>query len=326
MKHTYAAAIIERPATKAETPRRPFLLALPATYRGILAMNCAMALFVINDAFCKFVLREWPVGQVTFYRALMMSVGLGALLLVWRQPQFLKTALHPGILIRSLIDAAATLFGFVALVYMTLANFAAVNMISPLILTLLAIVIFREPVGWRRGLAIIVGLTGALIVVKPDPASFDPYSAFGFLCAVCSACRDLVTTRLHTRASTLTIIFVGAVTVMLAGLAMGLRESWLPLTLNDMLLLAGAALFLAGGNFLIVVAFRSAPIASVAPFRYTLMLWSPIIGYLAFGDIPDRWFMIGGILIAGAGLYTLHRERVRHRYLASTTPLPEAEG
>ena len=63
-----------------------------------------------------------------------------------------------------------------------------------------------------------------------------------------------------------------------------------------------------------------------APFRYTLMLWSPIVGYIVFGDVPDRWFAIGGVLIAGAGLYTLHRERVRQRYLASTTPLtPEAE-
>lgn len=300
--------------------------ALPAAYRGILAMNGAMALFVINDAFCKFVLREWPVGQVTFVRALMMSLGIGALLLVWRQPQFLKTALQPGILLRSVIDAAATLTGFVALVYVTLANFAAVNMASPLILTLLAIVIFREPVGWRRGIAIVVGLTGALIVIKPDPASFNPYAAFGLLCAICSACRDLVTTRLHTRATTLTIIFVSAVTVMLAGLVKGYWEIWHVPTASHIAMLAAAALFLASGNFLIVVAFRSAPIASVAPFRYTLMLWSPIVGYIVFGDVPDRWFAIGGVLIAGAGLYTLHRERVRQRYLASTTPLtPEAE-
>lgn len=314
-----------RPSTNVESPGESFLPALPASYRGILAVNVAMALLVINDSFCKFVLRHWPVGQVTFVRAILMCVFTGALLLVWRQPQFVRTALQPGILLRSLVDAFATLTGFVALVYVTLANFAAVNMASPLILTLLAIVIFREPVGWRRGLAIVVGLTGALIVIKPQPSSFNPYSAFGLLCAICAASRDLITTRLHTRANTLTIVFMSALVVALGGLAKGYWEVWRAPTLSDIALMAGAALFLATGNFLIVVAFRSAPIASVAPFRYTLILWSAIIGYIVFGDVPDRSLYIGGFLVAAAGLYTLHRERVRHRYLASATPLPEAE-
>jgi drug/metabolite transporter (DMT)-like permease len=302
------------------------LSALPAFYRGILAMSCAMALFTINDALCKFVLREWPVGQVTFVRALMMSIGIGALLFVWRQPDFLRNVLQPGIVVRGLIDAGATLLGFIALVYMTLANFAAVNMASPLILTLLAIVIFREPVGWRRGVAIVVGLAGAVIVVKPNPGAFDPYSLFAFLCAACSASRDLLTTRLHTRATTLSIIFVSAVMVMIGGFIYGFWENWVPLTLENMLLLAAAAVFLGSGNFLIVVAFRTAPITTVAPFRYTAMLWSPIIGYIFFRDVPDRFFLIGGVLIVGAGLYTLHRERVRQRFLATATPmLPDAE-
>jgi drug/metabolite transporter (DMT)-like permease len=301
------------------------LSALPASYRGILAMTVAMALFTINDAFCKIVLREWPVGQVTFFRGLMMSIAIGALLLVWRQPDFLRTALHPGIIVRSLLDVIGTLSAFAALIYMTLANFAAVIMASPLILTLLAILIFREQVGWRRWLAIIVGLLGALIIVNPNPADFDPYSAFALLCALSAAARDLLTTRLHTRATTLTIIFVGAIMVMLGGFAKGYWETWQPLTPEHLLLMAGASVFLAGGSFFIVVAFRSAPIPTISPFRYTAMLWSPIIGYVAFHDIPDRRFLIGGALIVGAGLYALHRERVRHRYLASATPLPDAE-
>ena len=256
---------------------------------------------------------------------LMMVASIGTLLLVWRQPNFLRTALHPGILARSLLDIGSTLFAFAALIYMTLANFAAVIMVSPLILTLLAIVFFRERVGWRRWLAIVVGLFGALIIVNPNPADFDPYSAFALLCVLCSASRDLVTTRLHTRATTLTIIFVSAVVVMLGGFAKGYWETWQPLTTENLLLLAGSSAFLTGGNFLIVVAFRSAAITTVSPFRYTAMLWSPIIGYIVFHDIPDHRFLIGGALIVGAGLYTLHRERVRHRYLAAAAPLPEAE-
>jgi drug/metabolite transporter (DMT)-like permease len=122
------------------------------------------------------------------------------------------------------------------------------------------------------------------------------------------------------------IVFSSAGVVALGGLIWGLiAETWQPWTLTSLGALAMAAMFLGIGNFLVVAAFRMAPIATVAPFRYTLMLWSAAAGFLVFGDLPDRWFFVGGALILGAGLYTLHRERVRARYLASTAAVESGE-
>lgn len=289
-------------------------------------MICAMVLFSCNDAFCKIVLQTWPVGQVTFVRGIMMGIGYGALLLIWRQPDFWSVARKPALIGRSIIDAFATIFSFVAIANMTLATFGAVTLVTPLLLTLLAALIVHEPVGWRRWLAVMVGLIGGLIVVKPDPGDFNPYAGFAFLCAAGAALRDLVTARMHTRATTLMIVFSSTIIVALGGLIWGLAaETWQPWTLRNLGALALAALFLGIGNFLVVTAFRMAPIVTVAPFRYTLMLWSAVAGFVAFGDVPDRWFFAGGALIVAAGLYTLHRERVRARYLASTELLESSK-
>jgi drug/metabolite transporter (DMT)-like permease len=81
--------------------------------------------------------------------------------------------------------------------------------------------------------------------------------------------------------------------------------------------MALSAVFLAAGNFLVVLAFRDAEISAVSPFRYSLLIWAGITGYLVFGDVPDRWAACGALLIVGSGIYALHREAVRRREAAS---------
>ena len=78
-----------------------------------------------------------------------------------------------------------------------------------------------------------------------------------------------------------------------------------------------------GAVFLIVIAFRGVDVAAIAPFRYTLLIWAGICGYLAFGEVPDRFAMFGSALIVGSGLYALHREVVRRRTLAAAVPPAE---
>jgi drug/metabolite transporter (DMT)-like permease len=121
----------------------------------------------------------------------------------------------------------------------------------------------------------------------------------------------------------LAISFMAAVGATLVGLVMGLWEVWRPMGAADLLIVLITATFLAIGNFLLVIAFRSGEVAVVAPFRYTLLIWAAIGGYLAFGEVPDGWAIVGAALIVGSGLYALHREVVRRREL--TAPLGPAE-
>ena len=94
----------------------------------------------------------------------------------------------------------------------------------------------------------------------------------------------------------------------------------LALLARELGLLALGAVFLSSGTFLIVLALREGEISVLAPFRYSLLLWACITGYLVFGEIPDRWTALGGSLIVGSGIYALHRERVRARDIVRQTP------
>jgi drug/metabolite transporter (DMT)-like permease len=105
---------------------------------------------------------------------------------------------------------------------------------------------------------------------------------------------------------------------------MGLFESWRPMALTDVGMLAISAAFVATGHYLIVIAFRGGvDVSAIAPFRYTLLIWAGVCGYLAFGEVPDKYAVAGSALIVGSGLYAMHREVVRRRTVAAAVPPAE---
>jgi drug/metabolite transporter (DMT)-like permease len=196
-------------------------------------------------------------------------------------------------------------------------------MTSPLILTALAALMLGEAVGWRRWAAIGVGLAGTLFIVKPTAGTLDVWALAGLTAAFFSAGRDLATRRINHTVSSLVVGLYGTLAVTLAGAAIGLSERWLMPSVEQWAFIAIAAAFLGLGTHLVVHAFRGVEIAAVAPFRYTLMLWMGIAGYVGFGEVPDRWAIVGAGLIALSGLYALHREAVARRELVAEA-LPPA--
>ena len=188
---------------------------------------------------------------------------------------------------------------------------------SPLIITAMSVILYGEVVRWRRWSAIAVGFAGALFIVKPTSSAFDAWALLGVLCAFVSASRDLLTRRLDPRIPSIVVSFLAAVSVTIAGFLLGLSETWSTMGLTETGLLAGAAVLLALGNFLIVLAFRGVEISVVAPFRYGILLWAGLAGYIVFGELPDAWSLVGAMLIVGSGLYALHREVVRGREVAA---------
>jgi drug/metabolite transporter (DMT)-like permease len=202
---------------------------------------------------------------------------------------------------------------------MGIAELSAVLLAAPLLITVLAVLLFKEPVGWRRWGAIIVGLIGTMFVVKPTPSALDVWALLGLGAALGSAARDLATLRIDSKTPTLVIAIYSAITITLTGLLLGLQEDWIALKRDALIFLAGAAFLYSVGTYLLVLAFRGVDVAVVSPFRYCLLLWSGTAGLLVFGEIPDRWSVVGAALIVASGIYTLHRETVRRRYLSAKT-------
>jgi drug/metabolite transporter (DMT)-like permease len=293
------------------------LPSLRANRRGIAALLSAMAAFTVNDALTKIVVQAYPAGEIMFARGLITVAMLGASLAAMRQIRLVPSAARPPVILRSVFDAAASGLFITALGHMGIAELSAIVLASPLIMTMLAVLLFKEPVGWRRWAAIVAGLAGTMLVVKPVPSALDVWALLGLGAAFGAAARDLATLRISPGVPTLAVAMYSALALTSTGLLLGARENWLMLESGALVLLAAAAFLYSIATYLLVLAFRSVDVSVVSPFRYGLLIFSGGIGFLVFGEIPDLWSVAGAGLIVASGIYTLHRETVRHRYLSA---------
>jgi drug/metabolite transporter (DMT)-like permease len=216
---------------------------------------------------------------------------------------------------RSLCDGLSTATFIAALAHMHLANISAVLQIAPLIITALSVVLYREVVGWRRWTAVGIGFAGALLVVKPIPSEFNIWAIVGAASALAAAIREIQNRQIGQSAPSLVVAFWGAIGITVCGVPFILIEDWRMFAAADLFQLFVAAMFVSVAIYLLAVGFRDVELSVVAPFRYIYLLTSALGGYLMFREVPDRWTVVGAILIVGSGIYALHREAVRHRSL-----------
>jgi drug/metabolite transporter (DMT)-like permease len=289
--------------------------------RGIIALTTGCALFAVNDTLTKLTAIAHPTGEVLFGRGIVSLICLGVVLTYSHQLSWLRHSGHPFVILRALLDSGANIFFILALSHMRIADLMAVNLVSPLLLTMLMALFYRESVGWRRWTAILVGFAGVICIVRPTPSSMNIWALVGVAAAMCSALRDTTIRKIEPKVPTLAISFVSILAVTLMAPLQGLliEEQWDLPGAKYMIYMAVAGLVLSVGSNFAVSAFRNVDITVVAPFRYSLLLWGAISGYLVFGEVSDVISLIGSLLIVGSGLYTLHRERVRHRELSATS-------
>jgi drug/metabolite transporter (DMT)-like permease len=205
-----------------------------------------------------------------------------------------------------------------AVIHMSIAELYAILQMSPFLMTILAVIFFREPVGWRRWSAIVVGFIGVLIIVRPGLAGFSQYALFALVSVAFCALRDLATRRIPPKIPSLFITLLTTVTVTTAGgVILVPLGGWTPPSTGALGLQALAAVLLLIGYQCIIMALRSGDISAVAPFRYSALLWAMLLGYLMFGDVPDAMMVTGAAIIVLSGLYAFYRERIRHRALAA---------
>jgi drug/metabolite transporter (DMT)-like permease len=284
-----------------------------ANRRGVIALVIGMAGYTVNDAFVKLVAQSYPVGEVIFIRGVLTTLVLGAIIAGAGLLPDMRRTTDRHVVWRAVADGAASVLYVVALAHMQMADLAAVLLLAPLLLTAMAVLFYGEIVGWRRWTAIAVGFGGTLFVVKPTPAMFDAWALIALAASFASASRDLLTRQTDQTIPTLILTLAGSIAVAIGGLALVVNEEWRMLAPRDLALLALAAAFLAFGSYLVALAYRGVDISVVAPFRYTLLLWAAIAGFLVFGELPDRWAAFGAMLIVASGLYALHRDAVRRR-------------
>lgn len=277
--------------------------------RGALIMVGAMCAFTFNDAFMKSLADELPLFQAVFFRGLAAVVFLAILCRLLGQLRFDLPARDWGLVaLRTAGEVGGTYFFLTALFHMPIANVSAILQALPLSVSLAAALFLREPLGWRRMTAIVIGFAGVLLIIQPGGADFSSYSLFALASVACVTLRDVAVRRLSRTVPSVLVALVAAVGVTTLGAIGSLFIEWAAFTPKSALQLTGASLFLIIGYICSVAAMRVGEIAFVAPFRYSSLLVALILGVVIFGEWPNALALTGATLVVATGLFTLYRE------------------
>lgn len=286
-------------------------MALSDNMRGILYMNISMFAFTLNDTFVKAATESLPLFEVIFLRGLLSSLTLMALARVTQGGLHLWPAGPDRRVLgwRTVGEIGATLLFLLALTQMPLADLSAIMQFLPIAVTLAAALILREPIGWRRMIAILIGFAGVMMIIRPGAAAFDVNALMGLGSVAFVVLRDLSTRRFSRALPSVTPALWAALAVTTMGLAGMLFQGAVLPDLREALLILGAAAFLIVGYLFAVMVMRVGDIGVVAPFRYMALLWAILLGWLLFGTLPDAWTLRGAAVVVASGIYILLRER-----------------
>jgi drug/metabolite transporter (DMT)-like permease len=278
--------------------------------RGAFLMSACMAAFGINDALIKASSADFSLFQAIFIRSVITTFFL--FIYAWRQRAFASSLAFKDklmIVVRIIGEICGAFMFLHAIFNMPLANATAILQSMPLAVTLAGAIFLNEPVGWRRYVAVIIGFIGVMIIVRPGTEGFNSYSFYALGAVACLVVRDLTTRQLSPSVPSSLVSFLTSAGILLASGAMLPFSKWHEVTQGGLLTVAAAAGFLIFGYVLNVSSMRIGEIAFVSPFRYTILLWSIVLGAIVFGDIPDGWTTAGSVIVVLTGIYTFYREQ-----------------
>lgn len=284
--------------------------------RGAAFMTASMIAFTINDTFLKGLSLDIPLAQTLFVRGIGTVACLVLLSYFMGQFRFdFSRRDWKLILIRAVAEVVAAYLFLTALFHMPIANVSAIMQAMPLSVALAAALFFKEPLGWRRVVAIMIGFCGVLLIVRPGTEGFNIYSAYVLASVVVVTIRDLAARRLSRSVPSTMVAAIAAAAVCISGGVITATAVWTPLDQAAWFHIIGATVMVVAGYVFSVTAMRTGEIGFVAPFRYASLIAALILGYVVFGDWPRNITLVGAFIVVATGMFTIYREQVAARRL-----------
>lgn len=277
--------------------------------RGAAFMAIACFGFAANDACMKSVSGDMSLYQAVFLRGIVATALIG--IIGWRRGDLdlrLPVADRRRVGLRIVGEMGSAFCYLMALFHMPMANASAILQSLPLAVTLAAALFLGEPVGWRRYIAIGIGFLGVLLIVRPGPAGFDTPALWAIASIGFIVLRDLSTRQISAGTSATAVVFSTSLALTLVTAILTLATGWRAPGLAELATLAFSGCMLLVGYVFSVNAMRTGEIGFVQPFRYTLLLWSILLGIAIFHDWPDPLMLLGAAIVVATGIFTLHRE------------------
>ena len=278
---------------------------------GAALMTCCVLAYVLNDAVMKLLFADIDFFQAIFLRGLVSLPPLLVLALMTKTLLQKYSAKNQRLMIiRILAEIGTTVTFLTALKHMPLANVTAILQSLPLAITMAAAIFLGEPVGWRRWSAICLGFTGVLIIIRPGLAGFNSYSLLALAAVLLLTVREISTRQLDNKIPTVTVALSTTLGITAFAALMLIGNEWAEVNFVSWSLIIAAAAAVTVATLLSVVAMRTGDIGFVSPFRYTSLIGAIGLGILLFGEWPDGMTLLGAVIIAFAGVYSLYREQL----------------
>lgn len=280
-----------------------------ANREGALWMVASMGAFAAEDALVKAAASVIPVSQILVLFGLGGSIVFAAVALLKGEPLFVRDIASKPMLIRFVFEVTGRLFYVLAIAVIPLSAATVILQATPLVVVAGAVLVFGEKVGWRRWLAILVGLAGVVIIVQPGTESFSALSLLAVAGMIGFAGRDLASRIAPASISTALLGLYGFLSIVIAGAVYSLYQG------ADFVLpnfeasgaLVGAALAGVAAYTCLMKAMRTGEVSAVTPFRYTRLLFGVALGALVFGEPLSPALLIGSGLIVLSGIFILWR-------------------
>ncbi len=283
---------------------------LSGNLRAIVAMIAACAMFACMDALLKVLAGSYPPFQVTALRGLT-AMPLVCLYLLWRGQvravfgRRLRWGLH---LLRGVVIVVMLALFTFGLKTLGLAEAYTLSFIAPMVITMLSVPMLKEVVPARHWVAIVVGLAGVMVALRPDESAFLSTGALAVLAAaVCYALSNVVGRIISRTEPSATLLFWTTGSMALGGSVIAAAQ-WVPVLPAHTPVLVGLAITGFLGQLAIIEAFRHGQASAVAPFEYSALAWAVALDWIVWRSVPDPHTLLGGAIIIASGIYLIRRE------------------
>jgi len=307
--------------------------------KGIILILLAMMVFSIQDSIMKYIYSFVSLYEVYLIRTLVSFILLLLFLKLTKKTIVFKT--HYPLL--TFCRVVLFFFGFssfyVSLTVLPLATATALFFVSPFLITIFASIFLKEEIGIRRWSAVIIGFIGVYIILNPNFSNFDYLSLTPILCAFCYSLSMIIIKKTSDKDSVYTqtftfylgAIFISSIFYFIIGdgqfntgvnpASQFIFKEWFTDFENSLFLMIITGVTAAVAFLLLFTAYSVASPSVVSPFEYSILLWSTLIGWLFFEEIPSLRTAIGIIIIVTSGIYIFMREKAQDQSIVTEKPL-----
>ena len=307
--------------------------------RGIILILIAMMVFSVQDGIMKYIFNFVSLYEVYLIRTLV-SFGLILIFLKLTKKKIVFKTQYP---LLTFCRVILFFFGFssfyISLTVLPLGFATALFFVTPFLITIFAHFFLKEEIGIRRWSAVVVGFIGVYITLNPDFNNFNYLSLLPILCAFCYSLSMIIIKKTSEKDSVYTQTFTfyfGAIifsTIFYFLIGDGqyntsdhpasqfIFREWFVDLESSILFMATTGLTATVAFLLLFTAYSIASPAVVSPFEYSILLWSPLIGWIYFNEIPTLNTVIGILIIVSSGIYIFMREKAQEQLIATEKPL-----